>query len=346
MHIMRRLSIIKKLLNDNKKIKSDTPFWLNFLFLTRGFTCEKIKLYKLNNSNYKLYLSDYQRRLSSTINGIYSSVLDNKLFFESLFKEYFRIPHNYLIILKGKAFSLCDSSEEMTKVDIFKLLEEKRKLVIKPVIGGKGEGVRIISYSDNIIKINRTIVSHDDFIKMTENLDNYIVCEFIEQDEYARNLFADTTNTIRMLFYRNPETRKMCLFGATQRMGGIKTKGLDNFSSGGAIAKIDIETGLIGDVVIIKNNWNMSFSDTHPDSGTKVKGIRIPNWTEIKEDITRKLDNISFIQYIGLDIVIADNWYYVIEGNNFPEPRIIQIFKPLLQDPEVVKFYKYHNIIR
>ena len=226
------------------------------------------------------------------------------------------------------------------------MLKEKRKLVIKPVVGGKGEGVRIISYTNNIIKINNTIADHDAFIKLIEDLDNYIVCEFVEQDEYARSLFADTTNTIRMFFYRNPESGKICLYGATQRMGGFNTKGLDNFSSGGAIAEIDIETGIIGNVVSIDKKWNKSLSDIHPDSGIKVKGIKIPNWTDIKEDITRKLNDIPSIQYVGLDIVIADNWYYVIEGNNFPEPRIIQIFKPLLLDPEVVKFFRFHNVVK
>jgi len=72
MRITRRLSIVRKLLKDNRKIKTGTPFWLKFLYLTRGFTSEKIKLYKLNNTNYKLYLSAFKEDwpVQSTVNTL------------------------------------------------------------------------------------------------------------------------------------------------------------------------------------------------------------------------------------------------------------------------------------
>ena len=347
MSIFKKILIMRKVIRDSRKIVTDTPFWLNLLYLLRGFTKEKIKLYSLNNSNYKLYLSDFQRRAAASINGIYSPALDNKLFFESLFEDKFSIPKNYFLILRGKLYSLKVNNKTASIEDVLALLKVKKRLVIKPVTGGKGDGVRIISYCDfdDTIILNNTVVSSDGFSDLIRNLDNYIICEFIKQSKYAENLFAGTTNTIRMFFFRNPENNKICLFGATQRMGGENTGGLDNFSSGGAIAEIDLETGILGYVVRVDNNWNMSFSDVHPDSQNRVKGIKIPNWNEIIEDIKTKLNEIPYIKYIGLDVVITDNWYYVIEGNNFPEPRIIQIFKPLLQDPDAAKFFKRHYIL-
>lgn len=54
---------------------------------------------------------------------------------------------------------------------------------------------------------------------------------------------------------------------------------------------------------------------------------------------------VAVSAYVGWDIIVTDDGYKIIEGNNYSDVNLLQIHRPLLADPRVRRFYLYHGII-
>jgi hypothetical protein len=54
---------------------------------------------------------------------------------------------------------------------------------------------------------------------------------------------------------------------------------------------------------------------------------------------------LPYIPYIGWDIIVQEEGFKIIEGNNHPGLDTLQAHRPLLKDPRVRKFYKAHGVI-
>ncbi len=119
------------------------PLLIRLKMYIHGFTSDQYVLYDLKNNNYKDYISEVERWKTRDVDGKYNVLFDDKLVFESFFREYFKIPVNYAWIDHGEIIPLppYSSSKEFLGTD---------PLVIKPVIdGGGGKGVQIFKPTGN-----------------------------------------------------------------------------------------------------------------------------------------------------------------------------------------------------
>ena len=83
--------------------------------------------------------------------------------------------------------------------------------------------------------------------------------------------------------------------------------------------------------------------EKHPESGQPIAGIQVPNWTRLCSEVLRLAKLLSAIPYIGWDIVVTEEGYFVLEGNTRTDVNVYQIHKPLLLDERTRKFYKSHK---
>src|SRR5690606_13493700 len=155
--------------------------------------------------------------------------------------------------------------------------------------------------------------------------------------EFPKSLYPDATNTMRIMMMRNPLTNQGFIAACAQRIGSKKTYGKDNLALGGYCAGVDIETGKLSSLYP-----NL---DKHPETNKQIKGLIITNWDQIKNELINVFDKLPFLKYIGWDIILTDEGIYAIEGNDHPDPKVVQGYKPLLIDNKIKEFYQYYQVI-
>lgn len=313
-----------------------------------GFEAEKYYLYDLKNNDYKDYLSDSKYAMTRFINFPYDVMFNNKLIFEKIVSEYIRVPKSYGFVNNGTVFPLQSEIKVDTIDSIIGICKEKGGLVIKPIFGSQGKGVAILKIKDDEILINGKKIDEQELEKYISKLDDCIITEYIKQGAYARNLYPDSTNTMRIIMMVDPDTNKPFIAGAAQRIGSKTSGGLDNFSQGGYSANIDLDSGELSAAVnrirtleTKKLNW----IDVHPDTGLQIKGIKVPKWDNIKRKLLNTMEELPYIKYVGWDVAVIDNDIVIIEGNSHFQVDVIQLHKPLLKNSQVRRFYEYYGII-
>lgn len=339
-----RLGVIKR------DIKSKNLISLNkyFKMWALGFEAEKYYLYDLKNNDYKDYLSDSKYAITRFINYPYDVMFNNKLIFEKIVSQFIRVPKSYGFVDNGTIFSLQSEIKIDTIESIINICREQGGVVIKPIFGSQGNGVVILKIKDDEIFMNGKKIDRQELKKYIANLDDYIITEYIKQGEYARDLYPDSTNTMRIIMMVDPDTNKPFIAGAVQRIGGKNSGGLDNFSQGGYSANIDLDSGDLSAAVTKVGTLEakeLTWVNIHPDTGLQIKGVRVPDWDNIKQKLLDMMEELPYIKYVGWDVAVTDNDIVIIEGNSHFQVGVIQLHKPLLKDAQVRKFYKYYGII-
>lgn len=309
-----------------------------------GFLSESSIIYNLADKNKKSYLSDYQRLRTRYINESYSFILDDKIVFENMYKDTLSVPETISMIEKGRILSLSKYNVDSTE-SLIGYLKEKKKCVIKPMRNGGGFGIHILELIDTELHINSNRMSDNELKDWLKTLNKYFISEYIEQGSFSNNLYKKSINTIRLITVIKPETNDAYIPIAVQRIGNNSTAPTDNWTQGGYSAEINLESGELGKAVRYPKNNSIKRHSTHPETNKEIEGQIIPRWNEIKTDIIKAAERFPYIKYVGWDIVITEDGYSVIEGNNFTDVNLLQVHKPLLEDEILVEFYKYYNII-
>lgn len=355
-----RLKRLYQLLDEERDFQTmfEVPAQKRVQAYLSGFTTQSAVLYHLNGSREE-YLSDFNRHIfTPEINGGWSSLFDNKFSFYQLLctHDEHRVPV-YAVFREGKVHPIeaTDGSEVTTGAWLRELLKREPKVVIKPITGGGGEGVKICSRVGGRYWINGRQYTATEFETEMNGLDQYISCKFVSQAEYARKLSPGTPNTIRALTMIDPNTGDAFLARAIQRIGSERSGSVDNVSNGGLSALIDSTTGSLGpgiqyphpDQVDSITADGPERHETHPDTGAQISGVQIPGWTEILNQLLAIAEEISYIPYAGWDIIVTDDdaSFKLIEANSHTGVRAMQVHGPLLADERIRSFYECYEVI-
>lgn len=82
------------------------PFRTKLRYALKGFKPNEYVWFDLAHNDYKDYISDYERLLSREMNGQCKVILDDKLLFEEIFRNYVRVPAIYAWISEGHIYGL------------------------------------------------------------------------------------------------------------------------------------------------------------------------------------------------------------------------------------------------
>jgi hypothetical protein len=225
-------------------------------------------------------------------------------------------------------------------------LKSEGDLILKPRAGSGGYGIRALSWHDGKILVNRKVKSESDLRLLLSKLNNYIITEFIEQHDYAAALYPKTANTIRIVTMWDMDKGEPFVAFAVHRIGSNASYPVDNFSKGGFSAFIDISKGQLGQMVTFPEFGRLIWHKTHPDTDSRIEGIKIPLWNEILDFILVIAKKLDLLPYIGWDVIVTKEGFKIIEANYNTDVNLLQIHKPLLTDSRIRRFYQHHRIIR
>ena len=129
-------------------------------------------------------------------------------------------------------------------------------------------------------------------------------------------------------------------------MGNEQSAPVDNFSSGGLAAEVDRETGELSAAVHYPYAGQLDWHETHPDTDARIEGVKVPNWSAIREGVLDLAAAFSHTPYIGWDVVVtAEGEFTIIEANNSSDMDILQVHRPLLTDQRTRRFYERRGTV-
>lgn len=317
------------------------PFFKRIYWnINGGYIGDQVVLYKLNHKRKKEYLSEFDWYKSRYINGNYKFILNNKIVTTELLKQYIYVPAIYCL---KQNRSIANFGEHInTAEELVQFLEKNNSLYLKPIDSGKGNGVATFEYRDKKYFINEEETTRNDILKYFEKEKNYFVCETVKQNEYLNNLYDKTSNTLRLVTFKDPKTEKFILYFAVQRIGTFNTIPVDNGSQGGLVAKVDLETGELSAAKCLHNTKTYKI---HPDSKRPIEGVKIPGWNKIKREIVDLANKFPYLNFVAWDVLLTEKGMCIIEANASSGINILQLWGGQKNKP-LGDFYRYHHLIK
>ena len=177
------------------------------------------------------------------------------------------------------------------------------KLVVKPIAGLAGNGLRILDAYDRLSDI------YDELCAAGEAV---IVEAYIEQTGALHDINPSSMNTLRVLTLRDGD--QIRVLSAILRAGGEGAL-IDNLHAGGIGYSVHPETGRVYRGISMTGRTTA----VHPSSGIRVTDTIVPRWAEVCRFCTDvHLHAPHGLEYIGWDVCVCEDALYMIEGNGNP----------------------------
>jgi glutathione synthase/RimK-type ligase-like ATP-grasp enzyme len=288
--------------------------------ILRGYHPLEAAWYEQERRSTRGCISTFERETSLTdLNGPHGYLLDNKLAFAHVMRSA-GLPHPDLFAFAhGRAWHWLDDGRAKALAG----MARGEAVVVKPTFGRKGQSVQFL----------RTPVALD-----AAPTQDVIATGFVQQADYAQRIFAGSLNTIRILSVI-PRDGAPVVAAAMHRFGAAATGGVDNFSAGGVVARVDLATGRLDRAARIGQANRLLWSEAHPETGARIAGVGVPHWPAVHALVQRLCALLPFLTYVGWDIAMTGEGPVVIEGNARPSLRFFQLYEPMLDDPRLRDFF-------
>lgn len=182
-------------------------------------------------------------------------------------------------------------------------VEKHHSFIMKKHNSSKGTGVKI--YNIDEYKSEKEL-----FHELLKD-GKIVIEELIKQHPTMAEFHPKSINTVRCAtVLRNG---KVHIITTILRMGSGGSV-VDNAGSGGILAYIDTETGIVCSYGFTERN-NRKFIH-HPDTGKQIIGFQVPEWKKLIETVTELANVIPEQRYVGWDLALTENGWVMVEGNS------------------------------
>lgn len=135
--------------------------------------------------------------------------------------------------------------------------------------------------------------------------------EFVQQHPLIMELSPSGLNTIRI--FTEIRNGKVHYLGARLRIT-INSE-IDNMAAGNPAAPVDIQTGVVSGPAVF-SDIIMQEVDTHPVTGVRIVGFRVPFWEQVMEMVEKAAFLVPENRSVGWDVAISEKGPELIEGNH------------------------------
>ena len=302
-----------------------------------GFYAETIRLYDLETYGLDAYVSDFERATTLSNMNDRKYLLDDKVV-TYLYLSAVGVPTPTLhgFAQDGRIVWLGEPPEG----GLAGLLERRGRLVVKSRSGSGGNGFALLQRS-----AGSTLVNGREVADPSEALGkgSLVISDFVQQHERVAAIYPNTTNTMRLITFRDPDTDEPFVGFASHKFGTKRSEPVDNFGAGGMSAGIDAATGVLGRAVLRQprqrdGRRDIVWVDEHPDSGARITGTQLPHWAELVDGVLRAAAALPGSGYVGWDLAVTDDGFSIIEGNNRGDVAV-QLHGPLLVDERLRRIF-------
>ena len=222
----------------------------------------------------------------------YIHLLDNKRDFNEFFKSC--IGRGWLSVGDATFGEFCD------------FIKQYKTVIIKPLNGMKGKGVRKFVYDGGDDQALQPL--YDDLHRDGELVEELIV-------QHPGMVFGNASvNTVRVMTFCTPDGKAHVMKAILR--AGVGDTLVDNYAMGGLIYEVDVKTGV---VVTYGKNQDGDLTLVHPGTDKVMLGYRLPHWEKVVALCERAAQMIPQVAFIGWDVAITQDDVQMIEGNNSSE---------------------------
>lgn len=290
-----------------QKIELDVkvPFWTKLKYNRLGFTDLEYKIFDLAHNDYRDFISKKERLRLEDVNGRFAPILGEKCLFERLFGHYVNVPHIHCWVKCGKFIHLDNNTQEVSLLNLIKCEE---RLIAKPTRScGGGKKIHELSYVKGRYLIDGEEFEAAEFEGRCRQMEEYIFTKKTGSHAYSRAIYPDSANTMRIITVMDNQKNDVEILYALHRFGTKKSKFVDNISSGGVFAKIDIESGRMSKAKSLFNNLYIGEGVTkHPDTAAQIENVEIPQWKSICEKIKTVHKQFPFFKFFAWDVTLDE----------------------------------------
>jgi len=212
------------------------------------------------------------------------------------------------------------------------------RVIVKPVLGGGGKGIHLISIEDSnvVSQLQKMDSQHGDFMS-----EGYLVEEVLEQHSELDRINPYSINSIRII-------SMLCRDESVEFLAAmLKTNAtnapMDNFSQGGIVIGIDLDTGKLKEDGITQYPQG-KIHKQHPLTQTEFLNFQIPFWVDLKRIAAKAQEVFYHVQSVGWDIVVTPKGPVIIEGNRLWGTNGIQAANGGLLTPKNKALFAQYGI--
>lgn len=322
------------------------------LWWRKGFLSRSVTLYDLEHNDPSEYVTDVQRytRTKRMVHTALQEILDNKFAFFLLVNQ-LGLKSDVVPLLglyvRGAVHIFPNDDRVSLQKFLQTRLEVNQRVFVKPLRGAEGRLVRAITRTKNGYRMNGEDVTVAEIRAWIEEQKKPMLFERgIVQHEAQAALNPNATNTLRLLTLPDVSNNKEPFIAvAVQRIGTAQSNHVDNWTQGGLSAKIDLETGRLSRAGKLPDGRKQKWFSTHPDTGSQIEGAQVPYWDEVRTLITEAARRLTFMEYIGWDVIISPTGPVILEANINSGMNVLQVHGPLLKDPRVHAYFAKRGVI-
>lgn len=324
------------------------PWKHRFRAWRHGFTSFSYRLYEFEKNSPDDYIPDFACLLFGYgLNGRYTDSIFSKVTSSRVFAS-LDIPQPPLLGTLNRGYFFPEKGDACEALPgIHALLEQGKKLVLRPSFGGGGTGIFFLQQSSGGYLINSQSADPATFDTLIRPLSDYLVTGFVNQAAYAQRIAPGSTNTLRILTLWDVESNKPFIAASCHRFGRVDSGPLDNFhaGAGGLSVPIDPVSGKLGKAAI-RRNWVIERLSHHPDNDEAIEGVTVPDWKQTIDELLTLAARLPYTPCIGWDLVKLEEGWVCLEGNPFPGYHVWQVHGPILSDARARRFYQEFGMLK
>jgi len=343
----RKRQYIRWLIHDERTNRRPIPRAERLRAWKAGFLSLTYRMCQIDRNGPKDYVTDRMRYLRTPfLNGSYSVVLDDKLIFNEVFRRHpGLLPETYGLFRRDRVLPL-SSDRVVSYDDVLRLLDAKGRLVVKPTTGGGGGNVVVLERRADGVAWNGEVGAPERLRERLKSSRDRLLTEFVQQARYAQEIHPGSANTIRVLCLWNDDEKEPFVARAVHRFGSPATIPVDNITQGGLDALVDLESGRLGRGARMTPDGRPEWHDSHPDTGARIEGVQVPRWRETLDALLAVHSKYPELPYVGWDVVVTEDGFKLLEGNNMSGLWMFQVHGPLLANPRVRRFFERRKVLR
>ena len=313
-----------------------------------GFLSRSTILYGLGDRDPDQYVSDWERYVKTRkmVHARLQDVINNKLTTHLLLRA-LGLPTAELVGVYSRGRVHLFPAREVSPIsDFLSDLAADERVFFKALGGAEGKNLFSVRRLPSGYRVNGQLMTSAQLAReLAEGARPFVIERGVEQHPAQRALFEDTTNTLRLLTMIDLASGEPFVVGAVQRIGAHSSGPVDNWSQGGLSARVDIDTGRLSRATRLPSRAALDWFARHPDTNAQIEGSQVPHWGATVATVLRAAERASFLEYVGWDIIIGDDGPVILEANINSGMNVLQVHKPLLEDPRVRAYMQQRQVL-